>query len=133
MTDDMLIGTIETARQICDGRYPAPVPGYAVLLAAAVLDLKDRYERSYDIVLWHVRIQRYPVESSNITSIGWHEVGNVLEIEFGTGAVYRYAHVPRNVYEALRDAESKGTFFAAQIKRAFTATLITPAQRKEAV
>lgn len=36
-------------------------------------------------------MQRQPVASSRVNSIGWED--NVMEVEFNTGAVYRYSPV----------------------------------------
>lgn len=59
---------------------------------------------------------RIPVESSNISSIGFDEDSNTLEIEFHNGGVYQYFDVPLQVYEALMEAGSKGQFLAQNIK-----------------
>jgi hypothetical protein len=39
-----------------------------------------------------------------------------LEVEFRSGAVYRYFAVPRRVFEEFLAAESKGSFFNRIIK-----------------
>jgi hypothetical protein len=64
-------------------------------------------------------MERIQVESSNISSIGFDEDSNTLEIEFHNGAVYQYFDVPLNVYEGIRDADSKGKYFAQHIKGYF--------------
>ncbi len=61
-------------------------------------------------------MERKPVDSSNISSIGYDENSNTLEIEFRSGAIYQYFDVPLNVFEGLRDAESKGQYFAQNVK-----------------
>ncbi|KIS22061.1 KTSC domain-containing protein [Clostridium botulinum] len=59
-------------------------------------------------------MQRTPVDSSNLSSVGY---GNsTLEIEFHSGKVYRYLHVPEMVYSALMFAPSKGNYFYTYIK-----------------
>lgn len=40
----------------------------------------------------------------------------ILEIEFRSGATYRYSGVPSHVYERLMAAESKGRFINANIR-----------------
>ena len=59
---------------------------------------------------------RTPVDSSNITSIGYDEASNTFEIEFHSGAVYQYFDVPLNVYQGIMAAGSKGQYFAQHIK-----------------
>ena len=63
-----------------------------------------------------VRIERVPVESSSLVSIGFAREAHVLEIEFRSGAIYRYLGVPRTVFEALKKAGSKGRYFAQSIR-----------------
>lgn len=40
-------------------------------------------------------MNRLPVVSSNIASVGWED--GTLEVEFNHGAVYQYEHVPLDV------------------------------------
>lgn len=65
---------------------------------------------------------RTPVASSSIASIG-HE-GDTLEIEFTNGRIYRHAGVPREQFEALRNAESIGTHYNAAIRGRFEHALV---------
>ena len=58
---------------------------------------------------------RTPVDSSNISSIGYDEDSQTLEIEFHSGAVYQYFDVPSLVYQEM-EAASKGQFLAQHIK-----------------
>ena len=46
----------------------------------------------------------------------------VLEIEFVSGAVYRYHGVPRPDWYGLKDAAEKGDYFEAHITGRYTAT-----------
>ena len=59
---------------------------------------------------------RNPVDSSNITSIGYDKDSNTLEIEFHSGAVYQYFDVPEPIYQGIMGADSKGKYFAQHIK-----------------
>lgn len=63
-----------------------------------------------------VPLQRNPVESTNLRSVGYQRAGRVLEIEFRSGNIYRYRDVPLSAFEALMKAESKGRFFAQRIR-----------------
>lgn len=64
-------------------------------------------------------MNRDPVVSSNVESIGYSEDDQTLEIEFKNGAVYQYFDVPENIYHALRDADSIGGYLAANVKGVF--------------
>lgn len=62
------------------------------------------------------RIERVPVESRSLVSIGFARETRVLEIEFRSGAIYQYRGVPQTIFEELRKAESKGRYFAQSIR-----------------
>lgn len=68
-------------------------------------------------------MQRKPITSSNICSVGYDPHTDMLEIEFASGSLYRYSGVPADVYHAMLDVEregaSVGTFFARFIKPRF--------------
>ncbi len=64
-------------------------------------------------------MQRQPVTSSNLRSVGYDPDSQALEIEFQTGRVWRYSTVPRSVYSALMAADSKGSYFNSYIRGAF--------------
>lgn len=56
-------------------------------------------------------MQRVPVESSSIASIGYASQRRVLELQFlQSGEVYQYFDVPAEEYAAFLDADSKGTY-----------------------
>ena len=61
-------------------------------------------------------MKRYPVNSSNIASVGYDPATQTLEIEFHDGRVYQYFDVPQSVYEALMRAESAGKYLHEHIK-----------------
>lgn len=52
-------------------------------------------------------MNRTPVQSSNVVSIGYDAETQVLEIEFRSG-VYQYQGVPRQVFDGLLAADSVG-------------------------
>lgn len=69
-------------------------------------------------------MERTEVESSNIKSMGYAEFEQILELEFNNEAVYQYSGVPKEVYENLVSSESKGRFFAKEIKGKFDYKLV---------
>jgi hypothetical protein len=60
-------------------------------------------------------MQLIQVESSMISAVGYDEESQTLEVVFNTGGVYRYFDVPKDVYEGLLAAESKGRYMRANI------------------
>lgn len=61
---------------------------------------------------------RIPVQSSLLASIGYSALAT-LELEFRSGALYRYFDVPRTVVVELLTAQSKGAYFNRNIKSRF--------------
>jgi hypothetical protein len=61
-------------------------------------------------------MDRQPVSSTNIASVGYDEANNTLEIEFHSGGVYQYFGVPDYVHAELVSAASAGGYFARNIK-----------------
>jgi len=64
-------------------------------------------------------MERILVESSNLESVGYDEENEILEVEFKSGAVYRYYDVPPEVYEELMTADSHGSYFYWNIRDVF--------------
>lgn len=64
-------------------------------------------------------MNRTPVKSSQIVSIGHDPATKTLEIEFPRQSVYQYAGVSTEQAKALMDAESIGKHFGAHIKGKF--------------
>ncbi|MFD7001549.1 KTSC domain-containing protein [Streptomyces mirabilis] len=60
-------------------------------------------------------MQRRPVVSSNIVSVGYEPTEMTLEIEFESG-IYRYFSVPESVHIGLMGASSHGRYFAQSIR-----------------
>lgn len=61
-------------------------------------------------------MERLPVKSSNIKTIGYDEATKTLEIEFTNSGVYQYKGVPKEIYEGFDKAESIGKYFYANVK-----------------
>jgi len=57
------------------------------------------------------------VQSSNIASIGYDASTETLEVEFLTGSVYQYYGISEELYCGLMNADSKGRYLDAYIKK----------------
>ena len=64
-------------------------------------------------------MERQHVISSNIKSVGYDQISNILEIEFDNGRTYQYFDVPNQIYLSLIEASSKGKYFHSIIKSRF--------------
>jgi KTSC domain-containing protein len=56
-------------------------------------------------------MNRRPVTSTNVASIGWDD--ETLEVEFTSGHIYLYHDVPESEYQALLGASSIGKHLAS--------------------
>ena len=63
-------------------------------------------------------MDRTPVQSSNLASVGYDSDNMVLEIEFLKGGIYQYSNVAEQIYNDLINASSKGKYFDQNIKKA---------------
>jgi hypothetical protein len=61
-------------------------------------------------------MNRKPVTSSQISSIGYNRSMEILEVEFNNGAVFQYSEIPEKIYCGLINASSIGSYFHRIIK-----------------
>ncbi|HEY4754764.1 MAG TPA: KTSC domain-containing protein [Ignavibacteriaceae bacterium] len=64
-------------------------------------------------------MKREIVKSSNLKSVGYDELSEILEVEFKTGGIYQYSKVPENIYQELIKATSHGKYFIRFIKNKY--------------
>ena len=64
-------------------------------------------------------MRRIPLASSTLASIRYFPQGRELEVEFGSGKIYRYLNVPPEVYTELLAAPSKGAYYNFNIRNRF--------------
>jgi len=64
-------------------------------------------------------MERTALPSTTLAALGYDPESLVLEVEFRSGAIYRYHLVPSPVYRDLLAADSKGRFFNRFIHRNF--------------
>ena len=67
-------------------------------------------------------MDRTPVSSSNLASVGYEPISMVLEIEFVGGRIYQYFDVPELEFRQLIQAASHGTYFNANIRSRYRNT-----------
>ena len=61
-------------------------------------------------------MNRTPVTSSNVATVGYDVNTMTLEVEFKHGSVYEYFDVPEVVHQGLMTADSVGKYFNQNIK-----------------
>jgi hypothetical protein len=64
-------------------------------------------------------MHRQGITSSSLASVGYDLRQAVLEVEFRSGAVYRYYEVPKRLFQDLLAAPSKGAFLNQRIRDRF--------------
>jgi hypothetical protein len=76
-------------------------------------------------------MQRQPVNSSMIASVGYDLEEETLEVEFSANnEVYQYFNVPYGVYHAFMQARSKGNFMKDNIMEKYDYSKITSGKKK---
>lgn len=64
-------------------------------------------------------MQRLPVNSSEISILGYDAKAKLLEVTFRRGGVYHYFDVPQETYESFLKADSLGTYFSETIDKKY--------------
>jgi hypothetical protein len=67
---------------------------------------------------------RTELNSTSLHAVGYLDRQALLELEFQSGAIYRYLGVPAATYRELLAAESKGAYFNCHIRNRFPYTKI---------
>lgn len=63
-------------------------------------------------------MNRTPVLSSNLASVGYNLSIQLLEVEFLHGDIYQYSGVSSSIYSSLMAASSHGSYFDQNVKKA---------------
>lgn len=61
-------------------------------------------------------MERDPVDSGSVRSVGYDDADRILEVEWAGGGVYQYFEVERWQYEQLLAAPSIGRYLNGYIK-----------------
>jgi hypothetical protein len=64
-------------------------------------------------------MEREPVSSSSLVSVGYDPNSETLEVEFIKSGIYQYYNVPQFLHERLMQAGSIGTFFNTEIRNCY--------------
>jgi hypothetical protein len=64
-------------------------------------------------------MNRTPVTSSSVASVGYDPNTMALEVEFRNGSVYQYFDVPETTYQDLMSASSVGTYLNQTIRASY--------------
>jgi hypothetical protein len=64
-------------------------------------------------------MDRKPVNSQMLRSVGYDKAAKELEVEFNNGGTYRFSGVPEEVHASMLTAPSVGKYFFANVKGKF--------------
>ena len=64
-------------------------------------------------------MRRVDLNSTSLQAVTYQDRCAVLDLEFRSGAVYRYFGIPAQTFEELLRAESKGGYFNSHIRNRF--------------
>lgn len=71
-------------------------------------------------------MERVPVESNSLRSIGYEPSTRVLEVEFCSGRIYSYSDVPPEAHDWLMRSKGKGGYFNRMIRDRYPMRDVTP-------
>jgi hypothetical protein len=66
-----------------------------------------------------ILLERQPVKSRILRSVGYDDSTKILEIEFTSGLVYQYLSVPPKVYGDLMHSEEIGKYYSEKVRPKF--------------
>ena len=64
----------------------------------------------------------HAINSTALAAAFYDDTRAILQVEFRDGTVYQYMGVPKETYQDLCEAESKGLYFNRQIRNRFAST-----------
>ena len=66
-----------------------------------------------------IPVDRQPVKSRILRSVGYNDSAKILEIEFQNGQIYQFSDVPPKVYADLMRSGEIGKYFSEKIRPRF--------------
>ncbi len=66
-----------------------------------------------------ILLERQPVKSRILRSVGYDESTKILEIEFQNNLVYQFLDVPPKVYRELIRSDEIGKYFTDKVRNRF--------------
>ena len=96
----------------------------ATLVIIALLSLRGTLAAEQRQITSH--ILRQPVHSRALAAVGYSKRLHALEVEFLSGAIYRYSNVPPQIYRGLLNAASKAQFYDMNVRGHFPSVHVKP-------
>jgi len=64
-------------------------------------------------------VDRQPVKSRILRSVGYNDSAKILEIEFQNGQIYQFSDVPPKVFADLMHSDEIGKYFSEKVRPKF--------------
>ena len=61
-------------------------------------------------------MQRLSIDSDSLRSIGYNELGQMMEVEFEDGTLRQYYDVPLDIYDDFLETKTKDNYFNDYVK-----------------
>lgn len=71
-----------------------------------------------------ILLERQPVKSRILRSVGYDSSTKILEIEFQTKLVYQYLGVPPKTFADLMHSDEIGKYFSEKVRPKFQAKMV---------
>jgi KTSC domain-containing protein len=94
------------------------------LIVIALLSLGSASATEQREITSHISRQR--VHSRALAAVGYSQRLHALEVEFISGAIYRYSNVPPQIYRDLLGAASKAQFYDTNVRGHFPSVHVKP-------
>jgi hypothetical protein len=72
-----------------------------------------------------ILVERQPVKSRILRSVGYDESIKILEIAFQNGLVYQFTGVPPKIFADLMHSDEIGKYFSEKIRPKFQSKPVT--------
>lgn len=73
-----------------------------------------------------IPVERQPVKSRILRTVGYDSTAKSLEIEFQNGLVYQFSDVPPKIFKDLMNSEVIGKYFTDKVRTKFHSKQIAP-------
>lgn len=73
---------------------------------------------------WAFKMEMKPVNSSNITHVGYDAASQEMQVTFNSGKTYSYVGVEPEAHKAFVNSDSIGSHFAKNIRPNFSGKIV---------
>ena len=101
---------------VAPGEHRSQLCEYHHRFLISAVDQIEVNQRYSSFGYYPAGMDREPVSSSLLRSVGYDSDQQLLEVELQDGKIYRYADVSEQIYHGLIEADSLGRYFNQHIR-----------------